>query len=89
MPKINKKFSGKTAPPIDWLWAAILERQKVYGLSAIQLAEIGGTTYDLMRTYLNKSPWDWNREVRERVCEALGIKISVGPTMKNGIEVHL
>lgn len=88
MPKINKKFSGK-APPIDWLWAAILERQKMYGLSVIQLAEIGGVTYNLMREYINKSPWDWNREVRERVCDALGLKISVEPRTTDGIEVHL
>lgn len=88
MPKIKKKFTGK-APPIDWLWAAILERQKMYGLSAIQLAEIGGTTYDLMRTYLNESPWNWNREVRERVCEALGIRIKIEPNDEVGIEVHV
>ena len=88
MPRPKKKFRGDP-PPIDWLWGAILERQKVYGLDLIQMAEIAGIPYNRMRDYINQSPWDWNREVRERVCDCLGIvtKVSVGPTSQEDVKV--
>ena len=69
------KFSKTVAPPIDWLWAAVLERAMVLHMSRKDLADLAGVSYETMRDYIRKSPWDWPTDVRERLCKALGIEI--------------
>lgn len=82
--KLEDAFVQKP-PPIDWLHAAILERAAVLGYSRKRLAEVGGVSYDTMRHCINRSPWEWKRELRERVCKELGVNISVTPM---GIEIR-
>lgn len=75
MPKVKlSRFSAKDAPPIDWLWAAVLERKTVLGYDLKQIAEAGGCSYDIMRRYIRKSPWSWPPEVRAKVCAFLGLQ---------------
>ena len=75
MPKVKlSRYADADIPPIDWLWAAVLERMRVYHYDLSDLAGIGGVHYDTMRDYIRNSPWTWPKEVRNRVCEALGIK---------------
>lgn len=71
--KLQDKYAPK-APPIDWLRAAMLERQDVMGYNLKQLAEVGGISYSYMRTLSRKSPWDWPKPVLEKVCRELGLK---------------
>lgn len=86
MPKTKlDALSKPTRPPIDWLHAAVLERAAVLGYSRKRLAEVGGVSYDTMRHCINRSPWEWKRELRERVCKELGVNISVTPM---GIEIR-
>lgn len=89
MPKINRKYSTNQAPPIDWLWAAVLERQKVYGYDLKEVAQIAGVDYGNMRNLWRKSPWEWKKEPRERVCRHFGINISVTPSIDGKIEVNI
>ena len=44
MPKRKKKFDTANAPPVDWLWAAVLERQRTFGLTLEEMANIAGVT---------------------------------------------
>jgi len=71
--KIGEKYSPKP-PPIDWLWAAVLERKKVLRYDLKQMAEIAGVTYATMRRYIGISPWQWNDSARNNVCRRFGIK---------------
>lgn len=64
----------RDAPPIDWLWAAILERKMVLGIDLKQMAEIAGVNYDTMRRMITKSPWEWSADARTRVCKEFGIR---------------
>lgn len=89
MPKRKRKFDTSQAPPIDWLWGAILERQKVYGMTLEQMAEIAGVTYTNMRQMINKSPWSWRRSAREKVCEYFGISISIVPQTDGRLGVNI
>ena len=82
MPKI-RRVEYKEAPPVDWLWAAILERQKVLKIDLKTLAGVGGCSYDMMRKYINRSPWAWPQDVRRNVCDALGIQTQVSITMSD------
>lgn len=75
--KLGEQFSAPDAPPIDWMWAAVLERKAVKGLSLKDLAKIADVSYETMRQYIGKSPWDWPRAPRERVCRALGLVVKV------------
>ena len=73
MPKVRlSHFSSP--PPIDWLWAAVLERKMVFGYDLKRMAKVGGVSYDIMRRYINKSPWEWPPSVREKICKEFGIK---------------
>ena len=88
MPKTNlARYSPQKAPPVDWLWAAVLERKKVYGYDLKTMAKIAGISYELMRRYFIKSPWDWPRDVRERICKEFGINISFKPDGLSIVEV--
>lgn len=71
--KLGDRYSSK-APPIDWLRAAILERQAVLGYDLRRLATVGGVSYDMMRKYARMSPWDWPSVLREKICRELGVK---------------
>ena len=87
MAAFKKKYSTNSAPPVDWLWGAILERQRVYGLSLQEMADIAGVSYGMMRRYIGESPWKWPPEIRKRLCNSLGLKINIGPeciTAKDG-----
>jgi len=79
MPKVKLTDTVRIAkaPPIDWLWAAILERKMQFGWDLTQMAGAAGTTYAWMRENIRRSPWEWNREARERLCKNMGISIIV------------
>ena len=89
VPKYVKKYKTAQAPPIDWLWGAILERQRVYGMSIEDLATVAGVTYASMRNMITKSPWSWRREPRERLCDYFGISISITPSTDGRVEVNI
>ncbi len=89
VPKYVKKYQTAQAPPIDWLWAAILERQRVYGMPLTEMAEIAGVTYTSMRNMITKSPWNWRRSARDRLCEYFGISINISPTTDGRVEVNI
>ena len=74
MPKIKMNYrSAKNAPPIDWLWAAVLERKMVLGFDLKMMAKVAGVDYDTMRHYIRKSPWEWGDKARASICVAFGI----------------
>lgn len=75
MPRSNFDKYATPDPPIDWLWAAVLERQKVKGVALKDLAKACHVHYDSMRRYAMHSPWEWPKDVRESACEVLGIEI--------------
>ena len=77
LPKQNKPLTRK-APPIDWLWAAVLERKAVYGMDLQELAKVAGVSYTMMRQYIRKSPWEWPRAVRERILSEFNIQVEMG-----------
>lgn len=77
MPKVN--LNRKEQPPMDWLWAVVLERRAVNKMTVKDLAKIAGVSYGTMRNYATKSPWDWPRPMRERVCKEFGISLAVSP----------
>lgn len=85
LPTTKKKFQNSKAPEIDWLWAAYLERQKVYGIDLKEMSKIAGVSYGTMRQYQRVSPWEWPVFVRERIFEKLGVRII--PTMNGLMEV--
>ena len=82
--KLQEAFKPKD-PPVDWLWAMVLERQKVKKADLKKLANVADISYPYMRRLINVSPWNWPRRVRESVCEYLGVNIIVTP---NGIELE-
>lgn len=81
MPRVNL---GKSAPPpIDWLWAAVLERKAAYGLDLKQMATIAGVSYPMMRQYISRSPWSWPMTVRDKLCDHFGLNYKTfGPVEK-------
>ena len=74
MPKIKKEF-----PPIDWLMGAVLCRKVQMRLNLKQMAKIACISYERMRHMILESPWDWPRDIRERVCKSLGINLTITP----------
>lgn len=83
MPKVKlSRYAEKEVPPIDWLWAAVLERKTVLGYDLKQMAKVADVGYDMMRQYIRMSPWDWSPRVRKNICKEFGIstKVSVGRT---------
>jgi len=89
MPKRVKKYTTANAPPIDWLWAAVLERQRVCGTSLEDMATIAGVSYAAMRRMINKSPWSWRKSARENVCEYYGIDIGYSIGTRGKLEVNI
>ena len=87
MPKLRQPYPISKPPQIDWLWAAMLERKKVLGYDLKMMAKTAGMSYELMRRYFMKSPWDWPREVREKICTEFGINISFKPDGLSIVEV--
>ena len=86
MPKVN--LNKDPLPPIDWLWAASLERRMQMGMSVKELAKRVGISYGTMRNYAMHSPWAMPKRTREAVCKELGITIVETPT-ENGVEVRV
>ena len=76
--KLGEKYSPKD-PPIDWLRAAVLERKAVKRLDLKTMAKMSCVSYERMRNLILQSPWDWPREIRERVCKSLGINLTITP----------
>lgn len=77
MPKYKQKVVV-SPPPIDWLWAAILERKVQYGWDMKAMAEAAGTSYGMIRNLMRKSPWDWPKQARENICEAFNLELKFG-----------
>ena len=77
MPKLRDGavYRKDSAPPIDWLLAAVLERKLVLGYDAKRLADIAGVSYETMCRNLRISPWRWSPRTRTRVCQTLGIRL--------------
>lgn len=69
------KFSKREAPPIDWLWAAILERKMANGYDLKKMASIAGVSYDYMRRLINTPTRDWPYGALDNVCKEFGIKM--------------
>ena len=65
------------APPIDWLWAAVLERKSVLGYDLKRMSEVVGCHYDTMRKYIRQSPTTWPEDVRAKILKEFGIKAKV------------
>lgn len=76
MPNVKQKIVA-TPPPIDWLWAAILERKVQYGWDLKTMATVAGVSYGVMRNLWRKSPWEWPKAVRARVCEAFNLRVDI------------
>jgi hypothetical protein len=90
MPKVKlAQYAKKEAPPIDWLWAAVLERKTVLGYDLKRMADVAGVTYETMRHYIRQSPWSWKANARRRVCDEFGLKPQVSVAMSDdpGIKV--
>lgn len=71
--KLGTKYSMQS-PEIDWLWAAVLERKMVHRYDLRDMARIAGVTYETMRRLIGMSPWDWPRDVRDRVVNEFKIQ---------------
>ena len=77
--KLGDAFAQKP-PPIDWLWAAVLERMKVKKVNLKDLAKVAGCSYESMRRYINITPWNWPYTIRNSVCKELGLEIALTPS---------
>lgn len=75
MPKVNYlKPKERQSEPVDWLWAAVLERKTRYGMDLKEMAKIGGVTYETMRRLIRESPWAWGEDTRNKICAALDLR---------------
>ena len=76
MPKVNLGANLRSsAPPIDWLWAAILERKVAYGYDLRQMADVAGVSYEYMRRIINKPPREWPYGALTNICRKFGISL--------------
>lgn len=80
-----KRFK-KSPPPINWVWAAILERKTVLGYDLKEMAKIAEVPYDTMRRYIRTDPWTWKPSARNRVLKTFGIKTQVSITQEGVTE---
>ena len=81
MPKTKlDKLSKPKDPPIDWLWAAVLERKMVKNLDLREMAEMVDISYEYMRSLIRKYPWEWPYVMRVKICEVLGLHIELTPS---------
>ena len=74
--KLADRFVQK-APPVDWLWAAVLERKTVLGYDLKLMARVAGVTYETMRRYIRQSPWTWEESARAAILKEFGLKAEV------------
>ena len=75
MPKVKlAEYARKKAPPVDWLWAAVLERKMVMRMDLKTMAKLAGVPYERMRKLIGVTPWDWPKDAREKVCDAFGLR---------------
>lgn len=76
MPKTRlDAFHKSPDPPVDWLWAAILERKAVRGYDLKHMAQIAGVSYEYMRKLIVKPPHDWPYGALQNICKEFGIKM--------------
>ena len=75
MPKVNLGRYKPKSQPIDWLWAAILERKVANGYDLKHMAKIAGVSYDYMRRLINTPTRDWPYGALDNVCKEFGIKM--------------
>ena len=68
-------FHKSPDPPINWLWAAILERKTVRGYDLKHMAQIAGVGYEYMRKLIVKPPHDWPYGALQNICKEFGIKM--------------
>lgn len=77
MPKtVFDRYAENEIPEIDWLMAAVLERLWALNFTYKDLADACGVNYCTMRKYMNRRSAYWPSEVREHICDFLGIKAS-------------
>ena len=77
MPKTRFDAYRKSAdPPIDWLLAAILERQTMRKLDLKHMAEIAGVGYEYMRKLIRKPTTEWPHGALSNVCREFNIKLT-------------
>ncbi len=69
------EFHKSKDPPIDWLWAAILERKTVRGYDLKHMAQIAGVGYEYMRKLINRPPCEWPHGSLQSICKEFGIKM--------------
>ena len=71
------RFSPSRFPPINDLRAAILERKFVGRLTWEEIGAAADVSGEVMRKYATtKDPEDWPRDVRNKVCRFLEIKVT-------------
>lgn len=76
MPKTRLDRLSRRDPPIDWLWAAILERKMVRGIDLKHLASIAEVSYDYMRRLIVRPTAEWPSGALGKVCREFGIKLT-------------
>lgn len=75
MPKVNY-IPSRRDPPIDWLLAAILERQTMRKLDLKHMAEIAGVGYEYMRKLIRKPTAEWPHGALGNICREFNIKLT-------------
>ena len=76
MPKTRLDAVARRDPPIDWLWAAILERKMVRRIDLKQMAVIAGVSYDYMRRLIARPTAEWPSGALGKVLREFGIKLT-------------
>ena len=76
MPKLRTLHRRQEYPPIDWLWAAILERKVTYGYDLKRMAEVANVSYGYMRRLINSPTRRWPYGALLHICDALNIEVA-------------
>ena len=76
MPKLRTYPRRREYPPIDWLWAAILERKVVMGYDLKRMAEVANVSYGYMRRLINTPTRRWPYGALLHICDAFGIEVT-------------
>ena len=76
MPKATWMKTAKD-PPIDILLAVILERKQALNVKNEELAKATGLNMQTISRMLQKSPWTWRGEYREKILNRLNVPASI------------
>lgn len=76
MPRLRNSPRRIEHPPIDWLWAAILERKIILGYDLKQMSEVANVSYGYMRRLINSPTRRWPYGALLHICDALGIEVT-------------